>query len=333
MALRSARPRPNRYKKNGKGGFALAVFVVLLCLLAVGGFLFKQFQSRQGKAVRQSTAPASAARPEPPPSAQQRHSSIVPQVIEAVPPSRQEPYYTGDLDPEQKPLPRPRPLPAGAAELAVVIDDMGSSLQEARALASIGVPITFAVIPGLRHDREVAAVAGEQGIEVLLHMPMQSREYPRRRLEENGLLLEHGDDELRSRVAGYLQRLPGVVGANNHMGSGFTEQGEKMRVVLGVLQQHGLFFLDSITTPRTTGLKVAAELRMRSARRDVFLDNEQQESYIRGQLAQAVSRARKRGHAVAIGHPHPVTIAVLTRELPLLAGQGVTLVPVSRMAH
>jgi polysaccharide deacetylase 2 family uncharacterized protein YibQ len=193
------------------------------------------------------------------------------------------------------------------------------------------VPINFAIIPGLRQYREVADYATDQGIEIMVHMPMQSKEYPRRRLEANGLLLEHNDEELRTRVRGYLEVLPKAVGANNHTGSAFTEHPDKMRVVLQVLKANGLFFLDSITTPLTVGPKVATELRMHHARRDVFLDNEQDEAYIRGQLAQAVERSRKNGRAIAICHPHPVTIATLSKTLPELRSKGVTLVAVTSL--
>ncbi|WP_300741104.1 divergent polysaccharide deacetylase family protein [Trichlorobacter sp.] len=217
------------------------------------------------------------------------------------------------------------------AELAIIIDDMGNSLQEAHSLASIGVPVTFAIIPGLRHDREVAHYAAGQGIEIMIHMPMQSKEYPQRRLEANGLLLEQSDEELRSRMFDYLSTLPQAVGANNHMGSGFTENPDKMRVVLKILKDKGLFFVDSITTPKTTGLKVAAELKLAAARRDVFLDNEQKEEYIRGQLEQAVARARKNGHAIAICHPHPATISTLAKTLPELQAKGVKLVKITRL--
>lgn len=331
MALNQRKPRLNRYtKKSGKGGFALAAFLVFVCLLLVGGYLVSRY-------LQQVETPQAqvAISPQPLPqtvissSLSPASSSVKKKIVEAVPPIRQD-YYEGDLHPDASVPRRPKRI-AGVVELAIVVDDMGSSLQEARSLAAIGVPVSFAIIPGLRHDQEVASYAAGQGIEILVHMPMQPKGYPQRRLESNGLLLQQSNQELRSRVLGYLETLPGAVGGNNHMGSDFTEHSEKMRVILNVLQERGLFFLDSITTPRTTGVKVAAELHMRYARRDVFLDNEKNEAYIRGQLAQAVTRAQRSGHAIAICHPHPVTIATLTKMLPELQAKGITLVPVTKL--
>ncbi|MDD2501315.1 MAG: divergent polysaccharide deacetylase family protein [Geobacter sp.] len=336
MALRQSSPRANRYKKNGKGGFALAVFLVFVCALMVGGYLLHYYQQQRNNKISSRTdtfqsQPTQHTSPKPvhlPPTTPQPTAITTTSTRDT---ARPDYSHNNDIQPTQQ-LPQPVIKPvSGKAELAIIIDDMGSSLQEARSLAGIGVPITFAIIPGLRHDREVAHYATGQGIEIMIHMPMQSREYPQRRLEANGLLLEQSDEELRSRVLDYLNALPQAVGANNHMGSGFTEHPDKMRVVLKLLKEKGLFYVDSITTPKTTGLKVAAECRLPASRRDVFLDNEQKEEYIRGQLEQAVARARKNGHAIAICHPHPTTISTLTKTLPELQSKGVTLVKITKL--
>lgn len=217
--------------------------------------------------------------------------------------------------------------------LAIIIDDMGSSMSEARSLAAIGVPLTFSVIPGLQKYREVASFAASGGIETMIHIPMQSKEWPGRRLEANGLLVSMGDDELRERVSGLVCDIPGAVGANNHTGSEFTEHEDKMRSVLEALKGKNLFFVDSVTTAQTTGIRLAREIGMKSGRRNVFLDNEQERVYILGQLNQAVRLAKKNGSAIAICHPHPSTIAALASALPGLASQGVTLVPASRLVR
>jgi polysaccharide deacetylase 2 family uncharacterized protein YibQ len=217
--------------------------------------------------------------------------------------------------------------------LAIIIDDMGSSLHEARSLAGIGVPLTFSIIPGLHNYREVATFAASSGIEIMIHIPMQSKGWPERRLEANGLLVSMADRDIVERLEGYVNTLPKAVGANNHMGSEFTENEDKMRVVLGTLKGRGLFFVDSVTSPKTAGVRLARELGMKYGRRNVFLDNEQDGTYILGQLNQAVRMARKTGAAIAICHPHPATIRTLEAALPGLVKQGITLVPVSMLVR
>lgn len=222
---------------------------------------------------------------------------------------------------------------SGAGTLAVIIDDMGKGVREARALMDIGVPVTFAVIPGLPKVRQVAEEARRRETEVMIHMPMEPKGYPERRLEENGLLLGQSNEEITSRLNGYLRELPEAVGANNHMGSGFTESRDKMAVVLGILRDKGLFFVDSKTSPVSVGYDVAREMGVRAGVRNVFLDNIQDVGYISKQLAQAAAIARKRGSAIAICHPHPATIQALSAEMPRLRDEGITFVPVSRLVR
>jgi polysaccharide deacetylase 2 family uncharacterized protein YibQ len=117
------------------------------------------------------------------------------------------------------------------------------------------------------------------------------------------------------------------------MGSEFTEHAEKMRLVLTILKGRGLFFIDSVTSSESVGQRLAKEIGIKSGRRNVFLDNEQNDAYIRGQLKQAVNLAKKTGRAIAICHPHPITLQTLAAALPELKKQGITLVPASRLVR
>jgi polysaccharide deacetylase 2 family uncharacterized protein YibQ len=214
----------------------------------------------------------------------------------------------------------------GKGDLAIIIDDMGSSEREVRELLAIRLPLTFAIIPGLPKARAVAVAAKEAGLPVMVHLPMEPQGYPQQRLEENGLLVAQSAAELTARTGRLLDAVPGAVGANNHMGSRFTEQEEKMLPVLEVLQARGLFFIDSRTTPRSVGAAVAARLGMKTATRNVFLDNEQEVAAIKKQLYAAAQLARVKGGVIAICHPHPPTIQALKEAMPELKNSGIRFV-------
>jgi len=293
--------------------------------LAVGGYLLLQ---PVGK-----LAPGDAlVKPPPPPTQTMPASPVVKNYSAAASLTPPKHYYTDtvivpDVVPrEASPVGKP-------GRLAIIIDDMGSSTQEARSLAGIGVPLTFSIIPGLPRYGEVAAFLAANGKETMIHIPMQSKDWPGRRLESNGLLVSMDDAEITERMEGFIKNLPKAIGANNHTGSEFTEHEDKMRAVLNVLKSKGLFFVDSVTTPRTVGVKLARELDIKTERRSVFLDNEQDSAYILGQLDQAIRLAKKSGGVIAICHPHPVTIRTLETALPGLAKQGITLVPASALVR
>lgn len=239
--------------------------------------------------------------------------------------------YTGIV--AHPPESHPRVRISGAGTLAIIVDDMGKSVQEAKSLLDIGVPLTFSIIPGLPKVRQVAEEARKNGAEVMIHIPMEPKGYPRQRLEENGLLLSQSSEELSGRVEAFLREIPGAAGANNHMGSRFTEDREKMRTVIEALKGKGLFFVDSKTSPASVGYDVAREIGVKTAVRNVFLDNVQDVGAITKQLNLAANMARKRGSAIAICHPHPTTIQALAAALPRLQEEGITFVHVSRLVR
>jgi polysaccharide deacetylase 2 family uncharacterized protein YibQ len=327
ITLESRTPVTNNrriQKKNSQGGARYAALAILcLIVLVVGGYLVfnggapappapAKTDLKVSKDAAQNKQPASDTTA---PLAHQPRTS-----------AKKHPARVTDP-------PDSKPTTAGPRQLAIIIDDMGSSLQEARSLAGIGVPLTFSIIPGLRNYREVAAFAASSGIETMIHIPMQSKGWPERRIEANGLLVSMPAADITARMDEFIRLIPGAVGANNHMGSEFSEHEDKMRAVLGVLKGKGLFFVDSVTSSATVGIRLAKELDMKSGRRNVFLDNEQNDAYIKGQISQAVQLARKNGRAIAICHPHPATIQTLASVLPELHKQGITIVPASQLVR
>ena len=52
--------------------------------------------------------------------------------------------------------------------------------------------------------------------------------------------------------------------------------------------------------------------------RNIFLDNKEDSEYIKNQLKKAVKIARKRGYAIAIGHPHKITLTTLKNAKNIL---------------
>lgn len=244
---------------------------------------------------------------------------------------QQKPYSTARTTPAIKSVrPQVRHQPG---TVAVIVDDMGSSLNEVRELLSINMPLTFSIIPGLPKVKGVAEAAASAGREVMVHLPMEPQGYPKQRLEANGLLVAMSAEEIAARTVELLNAVPHATGANNHMGSRFTEQEEKMEPVLKVLKGRGLFFVDSRTSPRSTGYAGSIRLGIKTASRDVFLDNEQDVAAIKKQLFVAADISRKKGGVIAICHPHAATIAALKEAMPELQRSGITFVSAGELVR
>jgi len=263
------------------------------------------------------------------------HSGAVAPALHLKLPERKAPVQarasSATVSPAKKQLLAQTARPAAPGSVAIIIDDMGSNLQEARTLISIKLPVTFSIIPSLAQAKGVAEAAHSAGTEVMVHMPMEPQGYPKQRMEQVGLLVSMENPEIEQRVRGYFTAVPFAVGANNHMGSRFTEDAEKMETVLKVLKERGVFFVDSRTSSASVGYQTARALGLKCAARQVFLDNVQEEGAIRKQLAQAAAVARKKGSAIAICHPHPSTLRVLKSMMPELARDGIIFVPASKL--
>ena len=211
--------------------------------------------------------------------------------------------------------------------IAVVIDDLGVNRKGTAAVSRLDGPLTLAFLPYAANLTEQTRAARAAGHELMVHMPMEPAgdDYP----GPNALLASLEPAELVSRVGSYLRSFPGFVGANNHMGSLLTADSRYMSLVMAELRRHGLLFLDSRTTPRSVAAREARRLNVPYAERDVFLDNEIDLDAVLRQLARVESIARSKGYAVAIGHPHDVTIEALRGWLPTLDARGFALVPIS----
>jgi len=228
-------------------------------------------------------------------------------------------------EPERNPPAPPAPAPAG--RIALVIDDLGRSLEEVDRVEALGVPLTYAVLPFESHTAEVAARLHAERREVLCHLPMEATggENP----GANAIRETQSARQIVALTRRALDGVPGAVGVNNHMGSSVTADVAAMRAILGVVAERGLFFVDSRTTPESRAYELAQELDIPSAQREVFLDAERTEAAVRSEFARLLDVARAKGAAIGIAHPHPVTLAVLGPAIAAARRDGFEFVPVS----
>jgi polysaccharide deacetylase 2 family uncharacterized protein YibQ len=249
----------------------------------------------------------------------------------------------GPAPPPRAPRPRPErprvapPAPepsraAPAARVAIIFDDAGGSLEDVEAIIAIGRPVTVAVLPGLAFSSEVARRARAAGLEVLLHLPVEATA-DNEKLGPGAVRVAMTDEEIRGTVRAGLASVPGAIGVNNHMGSRGTADARVMRAVLDVVRERGLIFVDSRTTKDTVAETLAAASGVRTTRRHIFLDNDDDEAAIRDEVHRLIAMARERGEAVAIGHAPRPTPRVVAAMLGEFDRQRVRLVPLSAVVR
>ena len=215
--------------------------------------------------------------------------------------------------------------------LAIIIDDLGYDRAAADSLLSLPFPLTVSVIPHLPLSEETAEEAYRRGDEVLLHLPMQSVG----EIRQEGIELRPGMSaaQVDEILSGMLETVPHAVGVNNHQGSRATSDLALMEALMPALRARSLFFIDSRTTAATVAYATAERFGVRAASRKVFLDDDVTRGAILRQLSLAATDAQRDGSAIAIGHPHPETIAALADSLPRLESLGFRLVFASDLVH
>ncbi|MGE0255516.1 MAG: divergent polysaccharide deacetylase family protein [Alphaproteobacteria bacterium] len=219
----------------------------------------------------------------------------------------------------------------GTPLIAVIIDDMGVDQRRSARAVALPAPLTLSYLSYADNLPSQTAAARAARHELMVHVPMQPHDSavsPGQHVLEVGMAAA----EIERRLAWALDRVPGAVGANNHMGSAFTEDAAGMRTVLGLLAARGLLFVDSRTSSATAVPKVMRDFPLPVLGRDVFIDHDPAADAVRAALVEVEETARHRGQAIAIGHPRDATLAALADWLPGLAARGFALVPVSALA-
>lgn len=231
-----------------------------------------------------------------------------------------------DLAVEGEPEEEPRP------RIAIVIDDWGYDWAAAQAFLEFPERLTVAVLPFLPFSVSQAEQALAAGHEVIVHMPMEPQNSAID-IGPGGVYVSMDEDAVAEAVVAALSAVPGAVGLNNHMGSRATTEPNIMRTVMRVLQEQNKFFLDSYTTAATVGPTVAREMGLPHAVNQVFLDHEDDEEHIRGQIRRLANLAKERGVAIGIGHVRPRTYSALVDMLPELQAEGFEFVTVSQVLN
>lgn len=228
----------------------------------------------------------------------------------------------------QKFAAHPVNVPAGNAEIILVIDDLGIVKGTTKQMIEMNVPLTLSFLP---YATEIAAQVNEaykKGHDILVHIPME----PKGKADPgpHALLSSTSAGKQMESIDYNLGQFSNYIGINNHMGSRFTEDEEAVNRFLDVIKDKGLLVLDSKTTANSQLEKLAIEKNIPVTERDVFLDNEQDIKYIQGQLGKLERIAKRDGSALAIGHPYAQTVAALKEWIPTLAEKGITIIPISQ---
>lgn len=200
------------------------------------------------------------------------------------------------------------------ARLAIIIDDM-ANISQVKALQALNLKVNPSFFPSDKNHIDTPKLALKFDF-YMVHLPLAAINYAKPELDT----LNPNDTQERifKKIKQIKKDFKDLKFINNHTGSLFTSNEEAMKKLYKAFEKEGLIFVDSKTIASSKAPKIAKALGQIYIQRDVFLDNQDDVAYIKKQLMDAVKLAKKKGFAIAIGHPRKNTFKALEQSKDLL---------------
>ncbi|WP_456480413.1 divergent polysaccharide deacetylase family protein [Nautilia sp.] len=199
-------------------------------------------------------------------------------------------------------------------KLVIIIDDVSFKTQ-VKKIKSIPLKITPSFFPPTKRHPNTPVYAKEFS-HYMIHLPMEALHF--HKPEPDTLKVDDSYRKILTRITEVKKLFPKAKFINNHTGSTFTADPYAMVRLFRALKKENLGFVDSKTTPYSKSSQADKIYHIPLFARNIFLDNKEDPSYIRKQLEKAAKLAEKHGYAIAIGHPHSVTLETLKNSADLL---------------
>ncbi len=195
----------------------------------------------------------------------------------------------------------------GRAKLVIIIDDV-ATFEHASMIKSLGLKITPSIFPATKTHPDTPNIARTFEF-YMIHLPMQAKHFDSP--EIGTLTINESFESMHEKIKKIRKDFPRAKYTNNHTGSRFTSDFDAMDKAYRALIEQGFVFVDSKTIAQTAVARAAKKHNQLYISRDIFLDDDPSASAVRRELVAAVNLAKKRGYAIAIGHPKKNTIAVI----------------------
>jgi len=214
--------------------------------------------------------------------------------------------------------------------IAIIVDDLGYT-KNIQPFLELDIPLTYAIIPDLPYSSFLAAELDASGLPYILHMPMEPVGYPAPGKNPGELALFVGMDEqeIKKNIDKALVSVEGARGMNNHMGSRFTSDSRSMKLLMKILKEKNMFFVDSATSKSSIGYRTALEFGVPTVKNNFYLDNQDDFGYISGRVKKLMEQAAGRRKTIAICHmTRKNTARAIKIYLPQFKARGLRFVPV-----
>ncbi len=217
--------------------------------------------------------------------------------------------------------------------ISIIISDMGLSTNSTeKAIAELPPEITLAFVPYAGNLDEWVKKSREAGHEVLLSIPMEPETYPKDDPGPNALLTTLSKQENINRLNWALSRATGYVGIMNFMGSRYTSNTDFMADLLEKMYHRGLMIVDAASSTDSVIPSLSRINGVPYSVNDRYIDNIASRQSIDKQLKYLEDTAVRRGYAIGIAFPYPITFEQLNKWVASLKDKNIELAPITAVA-
>lgn len=218
--------------------------------------------------------------------------------------------------------------------VAIVVTGLGlSAAATESAIQGLPGSVTLAFAPYSNRLNEWIRLARAAGHEVLINVPMEPTNYPAYDPGPQTLLTSLNAEGNLDRLLWSLSRGTGYVGVVDFLGSRFTTSRNHMRPVLKAINDRGLLYLDSGSSPRSISGVVAREVNVAWAMATLTVDQRASRTEIDRKFGELEQRAKRDKRAIGIASPYPVTLERIANWVRQLEARGIAIAPVSALAQ
>lgn len=234
--------------------------------------------------------------------------------------------------PKQAPASVPAPIEENKRyypnkkKAALVIEDAGDD-ENIDPFLELGIPITFGVLPKQQYSKSISGKLLQKGVPFLVDIPMEPTNYPDIDPGKNPLLLKMSSDQIKQNFAANLEGMAGAIGVTNHMGSSFTENQDKMKLVMKLVGDRKLMYFDSMSTLDSKAGKMAKEMKVPFIENELHLDLNDDPVFIRAQFDIFLKSASENKESVAVGHMNRrYLLPILKEYIPKFEAEKISFV-------
>ena len=221
------------------------------------------------------------------------------------------------------------------AQIAFVVTDLDkSSLKLYRAFMKSPLVFSAALRPDKGEAVRVAKEVRQEHHDVLLHLPMEPKGYPRVDPGKDAILLDLSRIEIEDRIARCLSSIGPVQGVVSRLGSAALNDPDVMRAVLEEMKRRDLPFIDAHNQGASMTEEIGEETGARTLMAGGDLDDEKgTAASVRAKLRELTAAAVQKGSLIVMVHPSPLVLDILESEIPKMKAQGLEMVAISRVTQ